>query len=264
MYISVLMDNVAGDGLASEWGFSCAVEGSGGMLLWDCGQTAAFLDNARELGVNVSELEALAISHGHYDHAGGLKALLDAGFTGAIHGHSAIRVERFSVSGDSPEAIGVPFNLPAYETVRGSKELIPGITMVTDIPRLPGNHEAVDGFALDREGTRPDPVPDDAFLLLETAPGPVVLLGCCHAGLANSLAVLKERHGLDSIHAVVGGLHLYNANEDKLDQAVQALRDFGVGLVVPGHCTGEKATAELMNRLEAVVRPMHSGMRLCF
>lgn len=264
MHISVLMDNVAGDGLASEWGFSCAVEGAGGALLWDCGQTGAFLDNASELCVEMSELGALAISHGHYDHAGGLQALLDAGFTGTIYGHRAIREERFSVSGGSPEPIGIPFELPVFETVRGSSELIPGVTMVTDIPRLPGHFEAVDGFAWDRAGTLPDSVPDDAFLLLETAPGPVVLLGCCHAGLANSLAVLKERHGIESVHAVVGGLHLYNADRDKLDQSVQALRECGAGLVVPGHCTGEKATAELMKRLDAVVRPMHSGMRLCF
>lgn len=262
--ITVLMDNEAGDGLASEWGLSCAVSLGGRLLLWDCGQSSAFLDNARELGVNVAKAESLALSHGHYDHAGGLPGLLKAGFDGTIYAHPGSTRERFSVRHDPPESIGVQQGMPPFEPVEGSVEIAPSVMMVTDIPRLPGNYEAIKGFAFDREGREADHVVDDAFLLIETRQGPVVLLGCCHSGIANSLAVLKDRHGIKQVHAVIGGLHLYNSDRDQMEQALNALRGCGASLVVPGHCTGEEATRVLMRELDAIVRPMHSGMRLKF
>jgi 7,8-dihydropterin-6-yl-methyl-4-(beta-D-ribofuranosyl)aminobenzene 5'-phosphate synthase len=88
-----------------------------------------------------------------------------------------------------------------------------GLTMFSAIPRREGFFQAVDGYFFDTEASRPDLVRDDSCLLVQTTKGPVLILGCCHSGLANTLCHIREVTGLESIHAVIGGLHLLTAPE---------------------------------------------------
>lgn len=265
--LTFLCDNEAPQGLASEWGLSVAIEPDDGSLwLWDTGQSDLFLRNAAVLGIHAAHADGLAFSHGHYDHTGGLQALLDAGFHGRILAHSTATAVRYSHEKTVHE-IGPPAPLPAYEPVQGSKELAPGLTMFTDIPRRPGLFQAVRNFSYDREGNCPDHVPDDAFLLLETPQGPVVLLGCCHSGLENSLLHLRDRYGADrmkSLRAVVGGLHLYAAEKSQWEATARTLEEFNVQTLAIGHCTGDNASTYLENRLRCEVVRTCSGRKLSF
>ncbi|HWR02420.1 MAG TPA: MBL fold metallo-hydrolase [Humidesulfovibrio sp.] len=255
--VVVLCDNeTSGPACACEWGLSLAVdlgdEGNGGLWLWDTGQTELFVKNAAALGVDVSTARGLALSHGHYDHTGGLPALFAAGFTGTVHAHPSCAAKRYAKEKGKPLHIGPPSPLPPFLPAGPLTELAPGLTLLTDIPRAPGRFQAVQGFSLDQEGREPDHVPDDAFLVLETRQGPVAILGCCHSGLANSLACARERLGLRSFHAVLGGLHLFNAGEEAVRETAEALTRFGVRQLVAGHCTGHGRTEALRTLLPGI------------
>lgn len=270
--VVVLCDNSALPGLGCEWGLSLAVDlgpetEGGGLWLWDVGQTGLFAENARRLGVDLAAARGLALSHGHYDHTGGLDALLAAGFCGAIHAHPACALERFAEEPDGKprRSIGPPRPLPEFVPAGPVTELAPGLTLVTDIARAPGTYQAVKGFSFDPAGSRPDHVPDDAFLVLESAAGPVVILGCCHSGLANALEAARLRLGLSRIHAVLGGLHLFNAGPEAVEEAARALDRSGVELLVAGHCTGADRLPQLAALLPcAEVRPLCAGLTLAF
>lgn len=260
--VVVLCDNeTSRPDCGCEWGLALAIDlgGDSGFWLWDTGQTGLFLNNAQALGVDVTKARGLALSHGHYDHTGGLDALLRAGFCGPVYGHASCSVERYGLypddPGKPPKRIGPPQPLPSLVAVDDAAELAPGLTLVTNIARRPGRFQAVQDFALDPRGLTPDPVPDDAFLVLDSVSGPVVILGCCHSGLANSLDAARSRLGLASIHAVLGGLHLFQAGPEPLAETATALREHGVRELVAGHCTGPDRLAALRTLLPGM--PVH-------
>lgn len=244
--VIVLCDNETSDpACGCEWGLSLALDlgpepADGGLWLWDTGKTDLFLANAARLGIDAADARGLALSHGHFDHTGGLTALLAAGFRGSIHAHPACAGARYAKEPDGKprRPIGPPRPLPPFQPAGPLTVLAPGLTLLTDIPRAPGNFEAVAGFSLDDQGRQPDTVPDDAFLVLDTDNGPVVVLGCCHSGLANSLACARERLGHAGFFAVLGGLHLFQAGPEALAETALALAEHGVQRLVAGHCTG--------------------------
>jgi 7,8-dihydropterin-6-yl-methyl-4-(beta-D-ribofuranosyl)aminobenzene 5'-phosphate synthase len=98
-------------------------------------------------------------------------------------------------------------------------------------------------------GMERDPLADDASLLLETESGPVVLLGCAHAGTVNILRHFREQTGHTRFHAVIGGTHLgFLEDTSQLDQTMLALEDFGLELLAVSHCTGQHAAAAFLGR----------------
>ena len=270
--VTVLCDNESADPhCGCEWGLALAVdlgsaeeprEEDNGLWLWDTGQTDLFLKNATALGLDVGQARGLALSHGHFDHTGGLEALVAAGFSGSIHAHPSCACARFAEEpgGKPRRSIGPPTPLPAFIPAGPVTRLAPGLTLLTGIPRAPKNFQAVQGFSLDLEGALPDPVPDDAFLVLDSRHGPVVILGCCHSGLANSLTCLRERLGIRRVHAVLGGLHLFKAGLAALEETAQAIEEFAVQRLLAGHCTGPDRLAILKKRLpQCEVRPLAAG-----
>ncbi|EMG38631.1 metal-dependent hydrolase, beta-lactamase superfamily II [Desulfocurvibacter africanus PCS] len=264
----VLVDNRSGgQGLGSEWGLSLLVAAGGQKWLWDTGKSGLFLDNAKRLGLDLSHIDGLALSHGHYDHVGGLVALVDAGFSGPIAAHPALTRQRFSIKASEHKEIGMEAGLRALlpgrlQPVSNNRSLAPGLRFVTDIPRRPGRFTATANFYLDQEASKPDSVPDDAFLLMDTPRGAVVVLGCCHSGLANSLLQAAELAKAKKLHAVVGGMHLYSAGQDAQEEAAEVLETLECEIIFPGHCTGDASISFLEQRIPGRVRPLHTG--LCF
>lgn len=265
--LTILVDNTSADPrLGQEWGLAAEVAlPDGQRWLWDAGASPMFLEHARTLGIPAAQADGIAISHGHYDHTGGLAALLRAGFDGPIVAHPDFDVARFSVHGapESARPIGnpqdMPRPLPHLVTAADHRELAPGLTFVTDIRRRPGLFSAVDGFHLDRDGREPDPVRDDALLVIEAAGERAVVLGCCHSGLTNSLEHLRERFGFEHVDLVAGGLHLVHADDAAIEETRDAIERFGVQRVHAGHCTGEAAIEALRRGLGDRIRPLGSG-----
>lgn len=270
--IVVLCDNAAEPGFEAEHGLSLALRlADGRTWLWDVGQTDLFLRNAARLGLRPAEAEGLALSHGHYDHTGGLAALLASGFDGRVVVQADFDRPRWSLAeGRSPEDIAFsaapfPDGSPPVERVTGPVRLAEGLTGLTAIPRLPGRFQATAGFFLDPEGRAPDAVPDDACLVLELDDGQGglgVILGCCHSGLANTLAAVRERFGSRPVSFLLGGYHLMNGPASALTEAVETIREHGVARLLPGHCTGDEAVAVLCQAFGDRVEPLRAGRRL--
>lgn len=265
----VLVDNRPGQGLGSEWGLSLLVASGGQRWLWDTGGSGLFLDNARCLGLDLSLIDGLALSHGHYDHVGGLAALVRAGFSGPIVAHPALTRQRFSIHASEHKDVGMPPGQRALlpdrlQPVSGDRTLAPGLRFVTGIPRRPGYSTATAHLYLDSQASRPDDLPDDAFLLLDTPRGAVVVLGCCHSGLANSLLHAAELANVKKLHAVIGGMHLYSAGRAALDESVEIIKALGCEIVAPGHCTGDGPISILEQAFPDRVRPLHAGLGLGF
>lgn len=263
--VHVLVDNTATvSGLVAEHGLAMALEfGQGDLWLWDGGKSSALLENARTMGLDIGKAKGLALSHGHHDHTGGLPALLEAGFAGQVRAHPhALRV-RFRCSGGAVlREIGWRGGDADIVTVRESMELRPGLVLHTDIPRRPDAFQAVEHFFFDQRCSDPDIVEDDAFLLVQGGRGSAVILGCCHAGLGNSLAALAQRTGLDRVETVIGGLHLHEAPPWAVEEAVEVLRVWQVRRVYAGHCTGDAALRRMAAALPGVVHPLGSGLRV--
>jgi 7,8-dihydropterin-6-yl-methyl-4-(beta-D-ribofuranosyl)aminobenzene 5'-phosphate synthase len=254
-------------GFGSEHGLSILIRmDPDSYWLWDTGQSSLFLESAQKLGLDLEKLKGVALSHGHYDHTDGLSMLLnEIDFKGPIYAHPDFAVERFKIQkGSVPKPIGLnkdtlPWPLPGFVGVSGSLELTRGLTMISKIERRPGLYQSASDFYFDAEKHRPDFVADDACLVLLSNPGPAVILGCCHSGLANTLYQVKDILGLNRVFAIIGGMHLINASESSWHQTVQVLREFSVEQIYPCHCTGRKSIDFLKEQLPGKVFDIGTG-----
>ena len=268
--LHILMDNrTDGETLTFEHGWSAWLDlGSDGAWLWDTGQTGEFLKNATKMGINPLDATGVALSHGHYDHAGGLSMLLAGGFDGPVVAHPDFMAVRYSRRGQSTfRSIGIGdgrlLNTPCHFLPTGDlRELAPGVVFVSGITRRPGAFTATYDLFLDTAGLVPDAVPDDACLVIDNPQGPLVLLGCCHSGLGNTLFHVSNRLGFSSFHTVVGGLHLSGAPVAAVEEAAAALKHFGVQRLFPGHCTGEIAVKALRACFSGEIIATGSGLRI--
>ena len=249
--ITVLVENrSAREDLASEHGLSLWVEIDGFRLLFDTGQSGAFLSNARALGVPVEKADALVLSHGHYDHTGGLAALPAEVGPHRLYLHPAAVVPRYSSAKPLlPRQIGMPpqsvsaierMNDQVVWTLKPTR--ISGRIGVTGaIPRKTSFEDVGGPFFLDPDCTRPDAILDDQAVWVETQEGPVVLLGCAHAGVVNTLDYIASLTGVSRFHAVIGGMHLLNADKARLRTTADALERYDMAVLAPCHCTGDVA-----------------------
>jgi len=271
------VDNTAGGGsFWGEHGLAFLVEAEGASsVLFDTGQSGTvLLHNLAELQTDPREIQALALSHGHKDHTGGLEALLARAPGLPLYAHPALFQERFARGDEKVESIGLPFTreaLAAQAELRLSAEpteIAPGVWTTGEITSRPDPEGRSDRHLV-REGEdwRPDPYRDDLSLILRTARGLVVLCGCCHAGLVNTLLHVRCTFG-DEIVAVIGGTHLGSADEAYLNHVVTVLRDeHGSPRLYLNHCTGETAHRVLALAFGEGVRPCPAGTVLsaaCF
>ncbi|MDX9952766.1 MAG: MBL fold metallo-hydrolase [Anaerolineae bacterium] len=269
--ITCVVDNAvkSSSHLWGEHGLAFWVETESGPVLLDTGQSGAvLLHNLDELHLDASRLKALALSHAHYDHTGGLPALAGRLTPGLpLYANSDLLQERFSQSTGQRRAIGLSVLadwLAAHFDVHlddAPQQVLPGVWTtgaITERP-YPGGYvprqeiRAGDGYA-------PDPYRDDLSLVVESDSGLIVLCGCCHAGLLNTLEHVQRvfrRH----VVAVAGGTHLISADAATLQLVAQKLTEWG-GLqrLYLNHCSGQEAYFTLRQALGgAIVRPCPAG-----
>ena len=258
--ITILCENSVGplSGTLGEHGFSALIEPSDGEpLLFDTGQGLTLLHNARRMNKDLAAVGQVVISHGHYDHAGGLKPLLEAFGGKEVYSHPGIFRPCYRVK-DTGEwyPIGIPESREMLEAAgarfnfsSGFRTIAPGVCLTGEVPRVTAFEAGDQGLYCDCNGQDHDATPDDQSLVLETEKGLVLILGCCHAGLVNTIEHVAAMTGRRDIYAVIGGTHLGFSSREQLGMTVSALRTAGVRKLAVSHCTGFAASARLSREL---------------
>lgn len=239
LQITTLSENTAGLGsFLGEWGLSILVETGGLKILFDTGRSISASHNADLLGIDLAKINRIVLSHGHHDHTGGLRQILRRiKRETEVIAHPDIWAIKHSLrQGEEEKYIGIPFHRQTLEslgahfkeskkTVRISDDIITTgeIPMVTD-------YEAIEPYLVVKEGDgyRPDKLLDDQALIINTRAGLVVILGCAHRGIINTLYHARELTGEKKIHTVVGGCHLMDASEERIHLTIAALKELGV------------------------------------
>jgi len=257
--ITVLAENtVRGANLLGEHGLALWIEADGRRVLFDTGQGKVIRHNAKQLDISLDTADIVVISHGHFDHTGGLKTALGSNRRIAVCLHPSALETKYARRKTPPHRnIGIPgldeqtLRQQARSLVwtREPAELIPGVYVTGAIPRRNDFEDTGGPFYRDPSCTAPDPLVDDQALYVETRAGLVVVLGCAHAGVVNTLDYVAELTGQDRVYAVLGGMHLVRATMQRLEATVAALQRYGVQRVGPAHCTGMRAVAHIWSQL---------------
>lgn len=254
--MKIVVDNEAGPGFLAEHGFSLWVEADGLKILFDTGQGKALLPNSTALNIVPREADVLILSHGHYDHSGGLPEVLRPPHRIHIYCHAAAFLPRYSIKDGLAEPVKMPPE--AMIAINGQPEnkihwvtrplhLSENIGITGEIPRESDFETTGGSFYLDQDGKRADPIRDDMAFWIKTPQGLVVCIGCCHAGIVNTLSYIGKLTGETRIHTIIGGLHLLHADETRLAKTISELKRFDIQRIIPCHCSGDHAAALLMD-----------------
>lgn len=275
--ITVLCENHAGGllGVTGEHGFSALIEKDGQKVLFDTGQGMSLLNNARALGVDLAQINTVILSHGHYDHTGGLPQVLYPPRGVNIIAHPDIFDHKYAnIEQDEPLYIGTRFSQEYLERglkahfhwQTGFKEILPGIFYSGEVPRQTDFEYPDLRLQVKRNNQfELDPLNDDVSLLIETDQGPVVLLGCAHSGVINIMKHFETQTGYDQFHAVIGGTHLgFLSHEQQLKRTIQDFESYKLNLVAVSHCTGQAAAAVCYNYFKDRFAFAHAGWSVTF
>ncbi len=272
MRITILCENSVGplSGTLGEHGFAALVETETGSLLFDTGQGETLLPNSRRMNRNLHKVTTVALSHGHYDHSGGLWPLLRTCGGKEVHCHPELFRPRYRVKDTgAPLSIGMPYQREFLEGLGarfvlddGWREILPDIFLTGEIPRETGFEIGDKGLYYDTTGCYADTHPDDQSLVIRTGKGLLLLLGCCHSGIVNTLEQVRKLTGMSEIYAVIGGMHLGFCGEEQIDETVKALRQYRIRKLVGSHCTGFMAMARLAREFPGAYQPGQVGFTL--
>ncbi len=258
--------------LQSDHGFSLLADINDQQILYDFGSADSLENNSRILGIDLEKVDRAFLSHGHYDHSGGMEAFLKANSRATItHGRGAFQ-PRWSVGSGAPKDVGISM-IPTDKVV---DRLTAVDTMVVEdsyviLPAAPGHHERPAGnerLLAGPEGSRlPDDFTDELILALKTEDGLVVVSGCSHRGILNIVDQVKTYCPKCPIRALIGGFHLvdkYESEENIVRIAEKLKEALPQSRIFTGHCTGDKAMGILSERLGGQIQQLHVGMKLSF
>jgi len=241
-----------------EHGWALHAEVDGRSLLFDTGQGFGIINNSRVLGIDLSRLDALVLSHGHYDHTSGLPDVLNAASTMDVYGHEDCFLDRYWIEQSKSREIGIRFKKSYLQSlgarfifVKEFTSIFDNIYLTGEVPRVTP-FEPADPHMKVRDETGAlvqDQLLDDQSMVIDTQGGLVVVLGCAHAGLINILKHITAHLPGRPIHTVIGGTHLGFAEPEQFTQTMKALDAFEVQHLGAGHCTGLENAARLFQHL---------------
>jgi len=238
--LTILCENTVGVpfGVIGEHGFACYVETAKGNYLFDTGQGFAIVQNAIALKKDLGAIDAIMISHGHYDHTGGLPAVLQIKGRVGVYGHPDIFVERIWSSEGKTRFIGIQHSRSYLESLGADFrlgadmiEIGPGVFLTGEIPRKSefekGDANMIACLA-NGEKIQPDPLKDDLSLIIDSDKGLILVLGW----------YAMEKMNRDKIHAIIGGTHLGFSSEEQFDETLKVIDKYKIDLLGVSHCTG--------------------------
>ncbi|NMB55512.1 MAG: MBL fold metallo-hydrolase [Leptolinea sp.] len=272
--ISCLVDNTAQQGSPfwAEHGLAFVIKTPDRQILFDTGQSGVVLEhNAALMGIELNRTDALVLSHAHFDHTGGLERLMTHVFPGLpLFANADFFQERFHTVNGQPESIGIPIsrekitNFFDIHLEKMPAGVVPGIWTtgeITDRSEFEGRSKH---HVIRSKGEwQPDPYLDDLSLVLDTREGLILLCGCCHAGLLNTLAHVQKIFNRP-VKTIIGGTHLISASTENLKHSIDILNKYDEIQLFPNHCTGEQARLTLISALGGRVHSCPAGTVLKF
>ena len=270
--ITLVVDNEVVDDLVAEHGFSAWIEADEHRILFDTGQGSAFIPNCASLGIDLPRANALVLSHGHYDHTGGIPDFLMRNHDAPLYFATGFDVIRYSCHPEKPPrdiSIGstvrnVLNELPEQRRIAldSPRYLYPGIGISGPISRASPFEDTGGPFYLGQDDQCPDLIGDDLSMWFETTEGLVILTGCCHSGLMNTINYIRQISGIHRLRGVIGGLHLLQASEHRMEQTLRFIDECAPDFLVPCHCTGEQVASRMREEFGAkMVLPGGAGQR---
>lgn len=268
--LSLLVENsVRPPGLLAEHGLAWWLDTGRHRVLFDTGQGMVILHNARAMGIDLPTADAVVLSHGHFDHTGGLEEVLAVAPRAALFLHPQAVEPKFSGSGGRSRRISTDF-VESRRFESGNRrvvmscepvEVVPGVWMTGEIPRTNDFEDTGGPFYLDAALTQPDPLPDDQAIFFHTPEGVVVVLGCAHAGVVNTLRHIGLLTANAPVHAVLGGAHLDAASDVRMDRTMEVLHEISPAIIGFNHCTGWRAILRLNREFGSACRTAGVGTR---
>jgi 7,8-dihydropterin-6-yl-methyl-4-(beta-D-ribofuranosyl)aminobenzene 5'-phosphate synthase len=254
MRITTLVENTVNNpNLLAEHGLSILLETEDETILFDTGQGHAPLHNAASMGIDLSKIDKIILSHGHSDHTGGLGDALKASGGAYIYGHPGIFGEKYSKRKCEQRSIGIPYTRKCLQ-LRGAKlhlsrtpiQISDDIQTTGEIRRQNQFETIHDRLCVMRDGALvKDDLLDDLSLIVAGSEGVAVIFGCGHSGVINTLTQVRRMIGDVPISLVIGGIHLIDATEDRIERTAHELEKFNIGKLALCHCTGMLAMIRL-------------------
>ncbi len=240
--LTVLIENTKPDGspLIAEHGLSFFIQTERTKFVFDCGHTGAACDNAKILGVDLSEIKIAVLSHSHYDHAGGFPKFLDFAPIETVFTGKNFWEEKFS--NENYRGCGFDKKFLAEKNI--AQKICHDVIKIDETAYLVGNFkrrydfETISDKFLRGTNKIPDNFDDEIVLVLREGNGLAIVTACAHSGILNIVADVHERFSLP-IYSVIGGFHLINANLERISQTFDELNSFSVKKILPCHCSGE-------------------------
>ena len=277
LVLSTMLAGNYGAGVG-EWGFAALVEADGGAVLVDTGaRPETVLTNARELGVDLSKVTDVIVTHHHGDHTSGLLTLRRALMTANPDALSRLHVARgmfWSRPRGAEEGNTMIALRAEYESIGGrvveyaeAREIRPGLWLTGPVPRIHQERNWGSGRVVGPAGLVEDTVPEDMSIVADTDRGLVVMSGCGHSGIINTIDHARATIRQAPIHAALGGFHIFNLDDERLQWTVDKLKGAGLAYLLGAHCTGIEAVFRLRHglglpRTAAVVAAVGSSFTL--
>jgi 7,8-dihydropterin-6-yl-methyl-4-(beta-D-ribofuranosyl)aminobenzene 5'-phosphate synthase len=269
--ITTLSENTANYGYLAEWGLSILVEVDGARTLMDTGLSFSVVHNAQLMGVDLSTIDQIVLSHGHADHTGGLRDVLKVKGEVEVIAHPDIFTAKYvQRDQEGVKYCGIPFSREELES-RGARfnltrepvYISEKIMTTGEIPMVSGYEEVENNlFIKEGDALYQDQLADDLALLIDTDFGLVVILGCAHRGIVNTLRHAQRLTGKELVYAAIGGTHLFRASGELIERTMADLKEMGIQRLGVSHCTGFRASAQLVREFEGIFFLNNAGTRL--
>jgi len=257
--ITILCENLVGQRVGlGEHGFSAFIETDRGDYLFDTGGGRSIVANSLALGKDLRTVQKIFLSHGHYDHTGGLPEVLKLKGNVDVHAHPHVFLDRMAVlkenGKETKRFVGIPYKKGYLESLGANfisnsdfLEVEKGVFLTGEVPRKTSFEKPDPRLFSEINGkTEPDVFLDDQSLIMESEKGFILVLGCAHSGMINIIHHVINKTGKQKFYAILGGTHLDFLTPEQLEESIKALKKMNIERIGVSHCTGMKAACRLL------------------